>query len=298
MPSPFANRALMVTLAMLGASCASAIDTGEPPRTASVPADRAGAERAAMVTRIRAQLVRAGIRDDQRLRTILRVIGRLPREHFVPRDQRGSAYAPTPLPIGHGQTISDAFIMAYMTHKLQLRHTDRVLEIGTGSGYQAAILGSLVDRVYTIEIVPELARRASDVLREHGFRNVEVRQGDGYAGWPEQAPFDAIIVTAGAVRIPPALLAQLRPGGRMILPLGPNWAQQQMTLVRKRRNGRAEISSCGWVAFVPFVGEAQTREAGAPAVWGRRLSSRCREPLGMQFRPARPEDFVPSDWPH
>ncbi len=174
--------------------------------------------------------------------------------------------------------------MAHMTRKLDLGPRDRVLEIGTGSGYQAAILGSLGDRVYTVEIVPELARRASAVLREQGFRNVAVRQADGYTGWPEEAPFDAIIVTAGAARIPSGLFAQLRPGARMILPFGPNWAEQRMTLVRKRHDGRAEIRSCGWVAFVPFVGEAQSREPGAPAVWGRRLSPRCNGPLGMRFQ--------------
>lgn len=239
-----------------------------------VPDDFAVA-RARMVGEVGTELRRAHVPDDARLRAILRVLERLSREAYVPADQRASAYAARPLPIGHGQTISDAFIMAYMTHALELRPGDRVLEIGTGSGYQAAILGSLVRQVYTIEIVPELARQAETVLREQGFRNVSVKQGDGYAGWPEAAPFDAIIVTAGAVRIPPALIAQLRPGGRMILPLGPNWAEQQMTLVRKNRDGRLYVRSCGWVAFVPFVGEAQRPEPGAPGVRGRPLSPRC-----------------------
>jgi protein-L-isoaspartate(D-aspartate) O-methyltransferase len=175
-----------------------------------------------------------------------------------------------------------------MVQALDLRGGERVLEIGTGSGYQAAILGSLGMQVYTIEIVPELARQAAAVLREQGFRNVSARQGDGYAGWPEAAPFDAIIVTAGAVRIPPALIAQLRPGGRMILPFGPNWAEQQMTMVRKGRDGRLRVTSCGWVSFVPFVGEAQRPEPGAPQVWGRRLSARCRVPLGPQFQLGSP----------
>jgi len=241
--------------------------------------DALATARARMVADVRAGLRRARVRDDARLRAILEVLARLPREAFVPADQRASAYAPTPLPIGLGQTISDPFVMAYMTHALELRPGDRVLEIGTGSGFQAAILGSLVREVRTIEILPELAGRAAAVLRAQGFDNVLVRQGDGYAGWPEAAPFDAIIVTAGAMRIPPALLAQLRPGGRMILPLGPNWAEQQMTLVRKRRDGRILVRSCGWVNFVPFVGEAQSREPGAPPVWGRRLAPRCRAPL-------------------
>jgi protein-L-isoaspartate(D-aspartate) O-methyltransferase len=237
-----------------------------------------------MVAEVRAELHRAHVRNDARLTAILQVLGRLPREAFVPVDQRASAYAPRPVPIGHGQTISDAFIMAYMTHALELRPGDRVLEVGTGSGYQAAILGSLVAQVYTIEIVPDLARQAAAVLRDQGFGNVSVRQGDGYAGWPEAAPFDAIIVTAGAVRIPPALVAQLRPGGRMILPLGPNWAEQQMTLVRKKPDGRIDVRSCGWVFFVPFVGEAQRPQPGASPVWGRRLRPQCLEPLGMRVQ--------------
>ncbi|HMG46499.1 MAG TPA: protein-L-isoaspartate(D-aspartate) O-methyltransferase [Allosphingosinicella sp.] len=258
------------------------------PGDARPAADPFASARSEMVATIRAQLIARGLRDDRRLRDILRVIGTLRREAFVPDDQRRAAYSMDPLPIGHGQTISDGFIQAYMTRMLNLRRHDRILEIGTGSGYQAAILGSLVDHVYTIEIVPELARRAAAALAGQGFRNVEVRQGDGYLGWPGEAPFDAIIVTAGAARIPPALFAQLRPGGRMILPLGPNWAEQQMTLVRKRRDGRADVSSCGWVFFVPFVGAAQTRQAGAPATWGQRLRPECFEPLGARPRIAEP----------
>ena len=259
---------------------AGAFMLGVLPASAEPAADPFASARSAMVTRIRAQLIGRGLRDDRRLRDILRVVGTLRREAFVPDDQRAAAYSLAPLPIGHRQTISDAFIQAYMTRMLSLRPHDRVLEIGTGSGYQAALLGSLVDHVYTIEIVPELAQRAAAVLAEQGFRNVEVRQGDGYLGWPERAPFDAIMVTAGATRIPPALFAQLRPGGRMILPLGPNWAQQQMTLVRKRRDGSAQVNSCGWVFFVPFVGAAQTGAAAPPAASARRLRPECFEPLG------------------
>jgi protein-L-isoaspartate(D-aspartate) O-methyltransferase len=264
------------------ASAASIAATDDPPI-----ADPSASARSEMVTRVRAQLARQGLKNDQRLRDILTVMGALRREAFVPHDQQASAYSMAPVPIGHGQTISDAFIQAYMTRMLNLRPHDRVLEIGTGSGYQAAILASLVDHVYSIEILPELAERAVAALSGQGFRNVEVRQGDGYRGWPDQAPFDAIIVTAGAARIPPALLAQLRPGGRMILPLGPSWAQQQMTLVRKRRDGRVDVHSCGWVFFVPFVGLAQEREIGAPTAWGRRLRRECLEPLGVHLRVER-----------
>jgi protein-L-isoaspartate(D-aspartate) O-methyltransferase len=277
----------------IAAICLSAAG-GALPETLPVAAvaqpgpDDFAAARAQMVVQVRAELRRAHVRDDARLRAILQILERLPREAYVPADQRASAYAPRPVPIGHGQTISDAFIMAYMTHALELQPGDRVLEIGTGSGYQAAILGSLGAQVHTIEIVPELARQAAAVLRDQGFRNISVRQGDGYAGWAEAAPFDAIIVTAGAVRIPPALVAQLRPGGRMILPLGPNWAEQQMTLVRKGRDGRIQVRSCGWVFFVPFVGAAQRLEPGASPVWGRRLSPHCRELIGAAFQADAP----------
>lgn len=249
------------------------------------------AARALMVSQVRTQLETHGIHDDRRLRAILAVIGRLPREDFVPETERANAYRGEPLPIGQGQTISDAFTVAYMTHRLRLRPADRVLEVGTGSGYQAAVLASLVHEVYTIEIVPELATRAAQTLRSHGFSNVNTRTGDGYRGWPEAAPFDAIIVTAGAVQIPPALIAQLRPGGRMIIPYGPNWAEQQMTLIRKDRRGRLSVASCGWVSFVPFVGEAQRMPPGSAGIWRRDHPRRCFEPLGMTFRRAQPQDF-------
>ena len=273
-----------IALAFAAAFCLAAESQPMLTQGASVsdpPQVDFAAQRAEMVADVRARLRGAHVRDDARLRAILEILGRLPREAFVPVEQRALAYTAGPVPIGHGQTMSDAFIMAYMTHALALKPGDRVLEIGTGSGYQAAILGALVREVHTIEIVPELAEHAAATLRAQGFGNVTVRQGDGYAGWPEAAPFDAIIVTAGAARIPPALVAQLRPGGRIILPLGPNWAEQQMTLVRKGRDGRIDVRSCGWVAFVPFVGEAQRPEPAASPVWGRRLSPRCNAPIGQ-----------------
>ena len=291
--SPFRLRKLRlagVILAAIVAAIAHPLVALPQPGPAGIGASPTlAAERSEMVARIRSELLAHGLRDDRRLRDILAVIGRLPREAFVPADQRALAYQVDSLPIGHGQTISDAFIMAYMTRLLELRPQDHVLEIGTGSGYQAAILGSLVAQVSSIEIVPELAERASLTLRSQGFRNVEVRQGDGFAGWPEHAPFDAIIVTAGARRIPPALLAQLRPGGRMILPLGPNWAEERMTLVRKDRNGRAHVTPCGWVSFVPFVGAAQQVEPGAPTVRGHE-EGRCSEALGLRVSPSSGRD--------
>ena len=160
----------------------------------------------------------------------------VPRHLLVPAEEEADAYDDTPLPIGHGQTISQPFIVALMTHLLAPRPDHVVLEVGTGSGYQAAILSRLVRQVYSIEIVPQLAERAADRLNALGYANVNVRQGDGYAGWPEHAPFDGIIVTAGAERIPAPLLAQLKPGGRMVIPLGPP-DDQQLVLVTRERGG-------------------------------------------------------------
>jgi protein-L-isoaspartate(D-aspartate) O-methyltransferase len=280
------RRPILASLAVAALCLAAAAwaTQRDPVAAQSAPDAFAGA-RAQMVAEVRAGLRGSRVPEDSRMRAILAILGRLPREDFVPPEQRAFAYASRPVPIGHDQTMSAPFIMAYMTHALALRPDARVLEIGTGSGYQAAILSGLVREVHTIEIVPELAARAAAVLRAQGFANVHVREGDGYAGWPEAAPFDAIIVTAGAVRIPPALIAQLRPGGRMILPLGPNWAEQQMTLVRKDGDGRISVHACGWVAFVPFVGEAQRPEPGAPPVWGRRLDPRCQAPIEARPRP-------------
>ena len=165
---------------------------------------------------------------------------------------------PRPLPIGHDQTISQPFIVALMTHLLAPQPGHIVLEVGTGSGYQAAILSRLVRRVYTIEIVPQLAERAAGQLKALGYANVLVRQGDGYAGWPEHAPFDGIVVTAGAERIPAPLLAQLRPGGRMVIPLGPA-ADQQLVLVTKDKEGRTRQEALLPVRFVPFTREPSRR---------------------------------------
>ena len=279
-------KALLITLALCSGLGGCASRSQERIPEAALEGHDA---RLQMIFRTRDALARAGMPIDGKVRAILDVMAQLPREDFVPAEARASAYQQRPLPIGHGQTISDPFIVAYMTRRLDLRPGDRVLEIGTGSGYQAAVLGSLVQHVYTIEIVPELAQRAAATLRAEGFGNVEVRQGDGYAGWPEAAPFDAIIVTAGAAHVPTALFAQLRPGGRMIIPLGPNWAELRMTLVRKTHEGRAEISGCGWVLFVPFVGTAQTRAPGAAPVLGDRERGRCSRPLGpIETRVALP----------
>jgi protein-L-isoaspartate(D-aspartate) O-methyltransferase len=180
-------------------------------------------------------------------------IGKVPRERFVPAQYAGHAYDNRPLPIGHEQTISQPFIVALMTDLIEPQPTDRVLEVGTGSGYQAAVLAELVARVYTIEIVPPLGERAAEVLRALGYANVEVRIGDGYLGWPEAAPFDAVVVTAAPDHMPQPLVDQLAPGGRLIAPIGGRYGIQRLQLLRKDAQGRAVTRSVLDVRFVPLT---------------------------------------------
>ena len=179
---------------------------------------------------------------------------RVQRHLFVPVLAQRNAYDNVPLPIGHGQTISQPYIVGLMTHVLELRRDDRVLEIGTGSGYQAAVLAQIVAKVYTIEIVAPLAAEARERLARLGYRNVEVRTGDGYKGWPEQAPFDAIMVTAGAEETPAPLIEQLKPGGKLVIPLGPS-GNQRLTLIEKQPDGRTRSREIIPVRFVPFTRE-------------------------------------------
>lgn len=189
---------------------------------------------------------------------VLEAMGRVPRHRFVDPPYERLAYSDFPLPIGEGQTISQPYIVALMTQVLELKPNERVLEIGTGSGYQAAVLAELVKQVYTIEIVEPLAREARDRLRELGYNNIEVRHGDGYRGWPEQAPFDAIILTAAAPRIPHTLIEQLRLGGRMVLPVeGKGF--QELLLVKKEIDGitRQTITA---VRFVPMTGGIREKQ--------------------------------------
>ena len=193
-----------------------------------------------------------GLRDE----TILKIMRAVPRHEFVPASMVNSAYADTPLPIGHGQTISQPYIVAEMTRQLHLGPDSRVLEIGTGSGYQAAVLTYLAKEVYSIEIVAPLAESAARRLRRLDYA-VHVRNADGYHGWPEKAPFDAIIVTCAAGEIPPPLLAQLAPGGRMVIPVGGRFATQSLMLVEKDADGKAAARSLMAVRFVPFVRSAE-----------------------------------------
>ena len=186
---------------------------------------------------------------------VMDAMARVPREQFVPSQAAHLAYFNRPLAIGHGQTISQPFIVALMTDLLDLSAEDRVLEIGTGSGYQAAILGELVRAVYTIEIVPALAQRAAETLADQGYGNVHVRAGDGWYGWPQQAPFDAVIVTAVADEVPPRLLDQLAPGGRMVLPLGDPDGAQMLVLIARDESGSVTRRDVLPVAFVPLTGD-------------------------------------------
>ena len=185
---------------------------------------------------------------------VLAVMGKVPRHEFVPERLRALAYSDQPLAIGHDQTISQPFVVAFMTEKLQPKSTDRVLEIGTGSGYQAAILSELVAEVYTIEIVEALAKSAEATLKRLNYTNVHVRAGDGYKGWREVAPFDAIIVTCAPEKVPQPLLDQLKDGGRMIIPVG-HFGNQQLVLLRKEK-GELQRQAVLPVRFVPMTGEA------------------------------------------
>ncbi len=186
---------------------------------------------------------------------VMRVMGLVGRHRFVPAHLQSQAYENRPLPIGYGQTISQPYIVALMTDLLELEAGDVVLEIGTGSGYQAAILSGLVSQVYSIEIIPELAESSSGLLQRLGFANVEVKNADGYFGWQEHAPFDAIIVTAASSHIPPPLVQQLKPGGIMVIPVGAAFQVQQLTLVKKAPDGELTTRQVLPVSFVPFTGE-------------------------------------------
>lgn len=215
--------------------------------------DRYDRARAQMVAQVRSVAATAGVPDKRRLApAVLEVLGRVPRHLFVPDALRRWAYGDGPLPIGEGQTISAPYIVALMTDLLEPEPDDVVLEVGTGSGYQAAVLSGLVRRVHSIEIVEPLARQAARRLATLGYRNVVVRAGDGYAGWPEAAPFDSIIVTAGADHVPKPLIAQLKPGGRLVIPVGPT-GDQQLLLIEKRSDGSLRRRTVIPVAFVPFT---------------------------------------------
>ena len=227
---------------MVAAALATTV-CGQKP---SVPSDFA-AQRQRMVQQ---QLMARGIKDER----VLAAMAKVPREEFVPPESRAASFEDGPLPIGYDQTISQPYIVAFMTEQLRLSPTDHVLEVGTGSGYQAAILAELAGEVYTIEIVAPLAQSAEAALQRLGYKNVHVKVGDGYKGWPEYAPFDAIIVTCAPDKVPQLLTDQLKESGRMIIPVGDRFAQQLYLLEKK--NGQLKESVTLPVRFVPMSGEA------------------------------------------
>lgn len=204
---------------------------------------------------VSSQLKNRGITDKATLDAMLNV----PRHQFVPDHLKKLAYDDGPLPIGEGQTISQPFIVAFMTQSLDLKPGYKVLEIGTGSGYQAAILAEIVDTIFTIEIVEKLGLAAKAKFKEMGYDNIQVKIGDGYHGWPEESPFDAIIVTAGAESVPPALVEQLKDGGQLIIPVGTSNAVEQLVLVTKKNN-KVKTKDLMPVRFVPFTRAKNRRE--------------------------------------
>jgi protein-L-isoaspartate(D-aspartate) O-methyltransferase len=241
-----------ILLRVLGATALTLGDIASPPLSAATDEPFALARR---------QMVAEQLSGPGRNITnarVLRAMGKVPRHEFVAESLRSLAYQDCPLPIGNGQTISQPYIVAFMSEQLEPKPTDRVLEIGTGSGYQAAVLAELVAQVYTLEIIDDLAKRAAGDLKRLGYTNVQVRAGDGYKGWPEAAPFDAVIVTCAPEKVPQPLIEQLRDGGRMIIPVGPRWSQELLLL---RKNGeKLERQAVLPVRFVPMTGQAQRAE--------------------------------------
>jgi protein-L-isoaspartate(D-aspartate) O-methyltransferase len=230
---------MVLALTMPATTCAA------PPGGGDSTQDPFAAARAAMVAD---QIAARGVRTPM----LLAVMRAVPRHLFVPPELQASAYDDRPLPIGHDQTISQPYIVALMTDSVRPQTDDRALEIGTGSGYQAAVLSGLVAHVFSIEIVEPLAREAERRLRTLGYHNVTVRTGDGYAGWPDEAPFDIIIVTAAPDHVPQPLVDQLRPGGRLVIPVGSIFEGQELQLLEKDDAGRVQIRHIAPVAFVPL----------------------------------------------
>jgi protein-L-isoaspartate(D-aspartate) O-methyltransferase len=234
-------------LVVIGVGAFYALRSSEPSsdRASSGGRDDFAAQRAEMVD---TQIAARGVED----RRVLAAMATVPRHEFVPPAEAEHAYSDGPLPIGFGQTISQPYIVALMTELAQVGQGDKVLEIGTGSGYQAAVLAELSDRVYSVEIVPELARSAADQLRRVGYRSIRVRGADGYFGWERFAPFDAILVTAAPDHVPPPLIRQLKEGGRMVIPVGPPGSYQTLWRIRKI-GGKVVSENVTDVAFVPLT---------------------------------------------
>lgn len=244
--------AALALLALILGGSQSLLPTESPSIANPAPDETAYA--AARRRMVAEAIVGWGIRDQ----AVIEVMGRVPRHEYVPAEVLDQAYANHPLPIGYGQTISQPYIVALMTQELRLEAGDRVLEVGTGSGYQAAVLAELGAEVYTIEIVGPLAETAA--ARLQGYPNVATRHGDGYDGWPEAAPFDAIIVTAAPDHVPPPLLDQLAVGGRLVIPVGPVGDYQELWRITRRSPDQVESVSLGGVRFVPLLRTEEVRE--------------------------------------
>jgi protein-L-isoaspartate(D-aspartate) O-methyltransferase len=247
MPSSGANNLRAITIAA-GLLAAEATMTAEAQDGYAVQRQAMLADIAALTRETRSESGRERLGD-----AVMAAMAKVPRHRFVPPAQERDAYANRPLPICSGQTISQPFIVALMTDLLDLKPGYKVLEIGTGCGYQAAVLGELAREVYTIEIIEPLAQESSARLASLGYRNITVRSGDGYQGWPEQAPFDAIIVTAAAREVPPALVEQLKPGGRLVIPVGPPSGAQRLVLIEKDAGGKVAQRNVLDVRFVPLT---------------------------------------------
>jgi len=245
--SGFARRSLLAVFGALASAAGGMMETQaqdawEPQRRRMVE------EIAALAREARAETGRATLSE-----RVLAAMAKVPRHELVPADQKAIAYANRPLPIGLGQTISQPFIVALMTDLMEVKSGDRVLEIGTGSGYQAAVLAELAATVYTVEIVEPLAREAAGRLNQLGYRNVVAKVGDGFQGWPEHAPFDAIMVTAAPREVPQPLIEQLKPGGRLVVPVGGQAAGQALLLIEKKPDGTVTRRNILAVRFVPLT---------------------------------------------
>jgi protein-L-isoaspartate(D-aspartate) O-methyltransferase len=242
-----------ITILVVMMACTPAAPS--PQSAAPGPGARPGADerRAERLAMVQQQIVARGVSDP----LVLAALRATPRHWFVPEVVAAHAYDDEPLPIGSDQTISQPYIVALMTELLSLQPGEKVLEIGTGSGYQAAVLSEITPHVFTIEIVPELAQRAQATFARHGYTTIQARQGDGYAGWPEHAPFDAIVVTAAPERVPPALLQQLAANGRLVIPVGRTAQDQELLVITRHADGTTSERSVAPVRFVPMTGEAQ-----------------------------------------
>jgi protein-L-isoaspartate(D-aspartate) O-methyltransferase len=254
------SRVLVCAASLMFLSVAQVYPAGtqEPPaaegEAEEAPSQSAGENRREeRLELVRSRIAGEGITDP----AVLQAMRSVPRHEFVPPEYLRAAYEDRPLPIGEGQTISQPYVVALMTELLELRADARVLEVGTGSGYQAAVLAEIAEEVYTVEIIEPLARSARSRLERLGYDNVTVRAGDGYFGMPEAAPFDAVIVTAAAGHIPPPLLEQLKTGGRMVIPVGPVHSVQQLILVLKGEDGEISTRQLMPVRFVPMTGRVQ-----------------------------------------